>query len=59
MLKGVAVGFLSYALFSSADTCIKALGLLGMPIFEILFFVTATSALYPIFPVPSMWPVTK
>lgn len=40
MLKGVAVGFLSYALFSSADTCIKALGLLGMPIFEILFLVT-------------------
>ena len=40
MLKGVAVGFLSYLLFSSADSCIKALGGLGMPIFEILFLVT-------------------
>ena len=39
MLKGVAIGFLSYALFSSADACIKALG--GhMSIFEILFLVT-------------------
>lgn len=39
MLKGIAVGFLAYGLFSSADACIKALG--GrMSIFEILFLVT-------------------
>ena len=39
MLKGIALGFLAYALFSSADTCIKALG--GhMSIFEILFLIT-------------------
>jgi len=39
MIEGVAVGFLSYLLFSTADTCIKALG--GrMSIFEILFLVT-------------------
>jgi len=39
MIKGIAVGFLSYGLFSGADACIKALG--GhMSIFEILFLVT-------------------
>jgi drug/metabolite transporter (DMT)-like permease len=43
MLKGVAVGFLSYLLFSSADACIKALGSLGMSVFEILFLVTLVS----------------
>jgi drug/metabolite transporter (DMT)-like permease len=43
MLKGVAVGFLSYLLFSSADACIKALGGLGMSVFEILFLVTLVS----------------
>lgn len=40
MNQGVAVGFLSYFLFSSADACIKSLG--GrMSVFEIIFFVTA------------------
>ena len=39
MIKGIALGFLAYALFSGADACIKALG--GhMSIFEILFLVT-------------------
>jgi len=40
MLKGVAVAFLSYALFSSSDACTKALGALGMPIFQIVFLTT-------------------
>ena len=40
MLKGIAVGFLSYGLFSSTDACVKALGALGMPIFEMLFLIT-------------------
>jgi drug/metabolite transporter (DMT)-like permease len=43
MLKGVAVGFSSYLMFSTADACIKALGGLGMSIFEILFLVTLVS----------------
>ena len=39
MLKGVALGFLTYALFSSADAAIKSLG--GeLPVFEIIFFAT-------------------
>lgn len=40
MLNGVAVGFLAYALFSTADACIKALGG-SLSVFEIIFFVTA------------------
>jgi S-adenosylmethionine uptake transporter len=43
MLKGIAVGFSSYLMFSTADACIKALGGLGMSIFEILFLVTLVS----------------
>jgi S-adenosylmethionine uptake transporter len=38
MLRGVAAGFLAYALFSSSDSTVKALGDTGMPVFEILFF---------------------
>lgn len=42
MLKGVALGFLTYALFSSADATIKSLG--GrLPVIEIVFFATAFS----------------
>jgi S-adenosylmethionine uptake transporter len=40
MVNGVAVGFLGYALFSTADACIKALGA-SLSVFEIIFFVTA------------------
>lgn len=40
MLKGVAVGFLSYGLFSSSDASVKALGRLGLPVFEIIFLLT-------------------
>lgn len=40
MINGVAVGFLAYGLFSTADACIKALGG-SMSVFEIIFFVTA------------------
>lgn len=38
MLKGVVAGFLAYALFSTSDATVKALGASGMPLFEILFF---------------------
>ena len=42
MIKGVTAGFLAYALFSSSDACIKALG--GtMSVFEILFLMTLVS----------------
>ena len=42
MIKGVTAGFLAYALFSSSDACIKALG--GtMSVFEILFPMTLVS----------------
>jgi S-adenosylmethionine uptake transporter len=44
MLKGVAVGFLAYGLFSTADACIKALGS-TLPVFEILFFMMAAHCL--------------
>jgi S-adenosylmethionine uptake transporter len=40
MINGVAVGFLAYGLFSTADACIKALGE-SLSVFEIIFFVTA------------------
>ncbi len=40
MLKGVAVGLLTYGLFSSTDASVKALGGFGMPVFEINFMVT-------------------
>jgi drug/metabolite transporter (DMT)-like permease len=39
MVKGVLIGFLSYAVFSCGDACVKALA--GrLPIFEIVFFTT-------------------
>lgn len=42
MIKGVLFGFLTYALFSCADACTKALG--GtLPVFEIAFFITLAS----------------
>jgi S-adenosylmethionine uptake transporter len=42
MLQGVALGFLTYALFSSADAVIKSLA--GkLPVIEIVFFATLTS----------------
>ena len=42
MLKGVALGFLTYGLFSSADALIKSLG--GeLPVTEIVFLATLTS----------------
>jgi len=42
MLKGVALGFLTYALFAWADAGIKSLG--GeLPVFEIIFFLTLFS----------------
>ena len=40
MINGVAVGFLAYGLFSTADASIKALGG-SMSVFEIIFLVTA------------------
>jgi S-adenosylmethionine uptake transporter len=42
MIKGVAAGFLAYALFSSSDACVKALGP-GMSVFEIIFLITLAS----------------
>jgi S-adenosylmethionine uptake transporter len=42
MLKGVALAFLTYALFSSADAIIKGLGR-ELPVFEIVFFATLFS----------------
>jgi S-adenosylmethionine uptake transporter len=40
MINGFAVGLVAYGLFSTADAAIKALGR-NLPIFEIIFFVTA------------------
>jgi S-adenosylmethionine uptake transporter len=40
MINGIAVGFLAYGLFSTADACIKALGD-SLSVFEIIFWVTA------------------
>ena len=42
MIKGVAAGFMAYALFSSSDACVKALGG-GMSVFEIIFLLTLAS----------------
>jgi S-adenosylmethionine uptake transporter len=39
MINGIAVGFLAYGLFSTADACIKALGG-SLSVFEIIFFIT-------------------
>lgn len=44
MLKGIAVGFLAYGLYSTADASIKALGA-TLPVFEILFFVMTVHCL--------------
>lgn len=44
MLKGVAAGFLAYALFSASDAATKALGG-SLSVFEILFFLTLASFL--------------
>lgn len=47
MLQGVAIGFLSYALFAGGDAAVKALG--GrLPVFEIAFF----STLFALFAMP-------
>lgn len=43
MIQGVALGFLTYLLFSSADASVKKLGGLGLSIFEIQFFITLVS----------------
>lgn len=43
MIQGVALGFLTYLLFSSADASVKRLGGLGLSIFEIQFFITLVS----------------
>ncbi len=42
MIKGVLFAFLTYALFSCADACTKALGA-TLPVFEIAFFITLAS----------------
>ena len=42
MLKGVAVGFLAYGLFSWSDACVKAIGR-HLSVFEIIFFTTVFS----------------
>jgi drug/metabolite transporter (DMT)-like permease len=42
MIKGVLFGFLTYALFSCSDACVKALGR-TLPVFEIGFFITLVS----------------
>lgn len=44
MLKGIALGFAAYAVFSCGDAAIKALGG-ALPIFEIVFFVTLFAAI--------------
>ncbi|MBZ0229411.1 MAG: DMT family transporter [Bauldia sp.] len=48
MLKGVALGFLTYALFSSADATIKSLGG-ALPVVEIVFFATLFSSVVILF----------
>src|SRR5690606_22248672 len=40
MIKGIAIGFAAYGLFSTADACVKALGT-TLSVFEIIFWVTA------------------
>jgi S-adenosylmethionine uptake transporter len=44
MLKGTALGFAAYAVFSCGDAAIKALGG-SLPTFEIVFFVTLFAAI--------------
>ena len=42
MLKGVALGFFTYAMFSTADALVKSLG--GeLPVMEIVFLATLSS----------------
>src|SRR4051812_18355152 len=48
MLKGVALGFFTYALFSWCDALVKGLG--GqMPVFEIVFFATLAQCVVILF----------
>jgi len=48
-IKGIALGFLAYFLFSCSDANVKALGGHHLPVFEIGFFSTLFAALVLLF----------